>query len=75
MGCGTCRAKNCALSRDQSPRRKKQVTAAEQIAACPLRVRYALRRLREKHSGVLKRELNTATLGLIWWLGGKQGAW
>lgn len=26
-------------------------------------------------SGVLKREQNTVTLGLIWWLGGKQGVW
>ena len=26
-------------------------------------------------SGVLKRELNTATLGLIWRLGGNQGVW
>jgi hypothetical protein len=25
--------------------------------------------------GVLKRQQNTATLGLIWWFGGKQGAW
>lgn len=25
--------------------------------------------------GLLKREQNTATLGLIWWFGGKQGAW
>jgi len=25
--------------------------------------------------GVLKREQNTATLGLIWWFGAKQGAW
>lgn len=25
--------------------------------------------------GRLKREQNTATLGLIWWFGGKQGAW
>ena len=26
-------------------------------------------------SGILKRDQNTATLGLIWWFGGKQGAW
>ena len=25
--------------------------------------------------GNLKREQNTATLGLLWWFGGKQGAW
>jgi hypothetical protein len=25
--------------------------------------------------GVLKKEQNTATLGLVWWWGGKQGAW
>jgi hypothetical protein len=25
--------------------------------------------------GVLKRDQNTLTLGLIWWFGGKQGAW
>lgn len=25
--------------------------------------------------GVLKREQNTATLGLVWWIGRKQGAW
>ena len=25
--------------------------------------------------GVLKKEQNTATLGLVWWLGRKQGAW
>jgi hypothetical protein len=25
--------------------------------------------------GVLKREQNTATLGLVWWFGAKQGAW
>jgi hypothetical protein len=24
---------------------------------------------------VLKREQNTATLGLVWWFGRKQGAW
>jgi hypothetical protein len=24
---------------------------------------------------VLKKEQNTATLGLIWWFGGKQGSW
>jgi hypothetical protein len=26
-------------------------------------------------AGVLKKEMNTALLGLIWWFGGKQGAW
>ena len=26
-------------------------------------------------SGILKRDQNTATLGAIWWFGGKQGAW
>jgi hypothetical protein len=25
--------------------------------------------------GVLKKEQNTATLGLVWWFGGKQGVW
>jgi hypothetical protein len=25
--------------------------------------------------GVLKKDQNTATLGLVWWWGGKQGAW
>jgi hypothetical protein len=25
--------------------------------------------------GILKKEQNTATLGVIWWVGGKQGAW
>jgi hypothetical protein len=25
--------------------------------------------------GVLRKEQNTATLGLVWWVGGKQGAW
>lgn len=25
--------------------------------------------------GVLKKEQNTATLGMVWWWGGKQGAW
>lgn len=25
--------------------------------------------------GVLKQEQNTATLGLIWWMGRKEGAW
>ncbi len=25
--------------------------------------------------GLLKRDQNTATLGLVWWWGGKQGAW
>jgi hypothetical protein len=25
--------------------------------------------------GILKKEQNTATLGLVWWTGGKQGAW
>ena len=25
--------------------------------------------------GTLKKEQNTATLGLIWWFGGKEGAW
>lgn len=26
-------------------------------------------------AGTLKKEQNTATLGLVWWFGGKQGAW
>jgi hypothetical protein len=26
-------------------------------------------------SGILKREQNTATMGIIWWFGGKEGAW
>lgn len=26
-------------------------------------------------NGVLKKEQNTATLGLLWWFGGKEGAW
>jgi len=25
--------------------------------------------------GILKKEQNTATLGLVWWVGGKQGTW
>jgi hypothetical protein len=25
--------------------------------------------------GILKKEQNTATLGLVWWFGGKEGAW
>jgi hypothetical protein len=25
--------------------------------------------------GVLKKDQNTSTLGLIWWFGGKQGSW
>jgi Putative beta-barrel porin-2, OmpL-like. bbp2 len=25
--------------------------------------------------GILKKEQNTATLGMVWWVGGKQGAW
>jgi len=25
--------------------------------------------------GILKKEQNTATLGLVWWIGRKQGAW
>jgi hypothetical protein len=25
--------------------------------------------------GVLSKKQNTATLGLIWWWGGKEGAW
>jgi len=25
--------------------------------------------------GILKNNQNTATLGLVWWIGGKQGAW
>ena len=25
--------------------------------------------------GVLKTNQNTATLGLVWWFGGKEGAW
>jgi hypothetical protein len=25
--------------------------------------------------GLLRKEQSTATLGLIWWFGGKQGAW
>jgi hypothetical protein len=25
--------------------------------------------------GVLKKEQSTATLGLIWWFGSKEGAW
>ncbi len=25
--------------------------------------------------GVLRNEQNTATVGLVWWVGGKQGAW
>jgi len=25
--------------------------------------------------GILKKEQNTATLGVVWWFGGKEGAW
>ena len=25
--------------------------------------------------GILKKEQNTATLGLVWWFGAKEGAW
>jgi hypothetical protein len=25
--------------------------------------------------GILKKQQNTATIGLVWWFGGKQGAW
>jgi len=28
-----------------------------------------------EQSGVLKKEQNTASIGLVWWLGRKQGAW
>jgi len=25
--------------------------------------------------GILKKEQNTATIGMVWWFGGKEGAW
>jgi hypothetical protein len=25
--------------------------------------------------GILKKEQNTATIGVVWWFGGKQGPW
>ena len=28
-----------------------------------------------EQTGLLKKEQNTATLGLVWWLGRKQGTW
>ena len=61
---------------------KEQTFTAEQMVANGLQVRAEWRRDASNQPYfltdtlfVLKKEQNTATLGLIWWFGGKKGAW
>ena len=61
---------------------KEQTFTATQMVAKGLQVRAEWRRDASNQPYfltdtlfVLKKEQNTATLGLIWWFGGKQGAW
>ena len=61
---------------------KENTLTFEQRAVGGLIVREEWRRDASNHPyfltdtlGVLKKEQNTATLGIIWWFGGKDGAW
>jgi hypothetical protein len=61
---------------------KEQTFTAEQVIANGLLVRAEWRRDASNHPyfltdqlDVLKKEQNTATLGVVWWFGGKQGVW
>jgi hypothetical protein len=61
---------------------KENTLTFEQRALGGLIVREEWRRDASNHPyfltdtlGVLKKEQNTATLGIIWWFGGKDGAW
>jgi hypothetical protein len=61
---------------------KEQTFTAEQVIAHGVMVRAEWRRDASNHPffltnalDVLKKEQNTATLGLIWWFGGKEGVW
>jgi hypothetical protein len=61
----------------------RRVQIAQALAAGPcLRLRLEYRRdwsglpfFLTAEPGKLKREQDTATLGLIWWIGGKEGPW
>ena len=61
---------------------KEQTITAQEIVADGLQVFLEWRRDDSNQPyfytnmlNVLKKEQNTATLGLVWWFGGKQGAW
>jgi hypothetical protein len=61
---------------------KEQTFTAEEVVADGLLLRAEWRRDASNQpyfltstQGILKREQNTATLGIVWWFGGKQGAW
>jgi hypothetical protein len=61
---------------------KEQTFTVEQVIANGLLVRAEWRRDASNHPyfltgtlDVLKKEQNTATLGVVWWFGGKQGVW
>ena len=61
---------------------KEQTFTAEQVIASGLLLRAEWRRDASNHPyflsdtlGVLKKNRNTATLGVVWWFGGKQGVW
>jgi hypothetical protein len=61
---------------------KEQTFTVEQVIASGLLVRAEWRRDASNHPyfltntlDVLKKEQNTATLGVVWWFGGKQGPW
>ncbi len=61
---------------------KEQTFTAEQVIADGLLLRAEWRRDASNHAyfltdqlDVLKKEQNTATLGVVWWFGGKLGVW
>ena len=61
---------------------KEQTFTAEQMVADGLLLRAEWRRDASNHPyfltdtlNILKKEQNTATLGVVWWFGGKQGVW
>jgi uncharacterized coiled-coil protein SlyX len=61
---------------------KEQTFTAERLVADGLLLRAEWRRDASNHPffltdalNVLKKEQNTATLGVVWWFGGKQGIW
>lgn len=61
---------------------KEQTFTAERLVANGLLLRAEWRRDASNHPffltdtlNLLKKEQNTATLGVVWWFGGKQGIW
>jgi hypothetical protein len=61
---------------------KEQTFTVEQVIAQGLLVRAEWRRDASNHPyfltdalDILKKEQNTATIGVVWWFGGKQGVW